>query len=234
MFIVNKKGFPIMGDRINQKAKHIHMDRPERDTFVKNYPVQNFDYNFNSWGFRGFDYEKFLGKKVYICLGDSALVNIGGPIEHSWSSILEEHLDYPVLNFGMIMAGNDAINKLYKTLVDLFDIQDIFVQYSFLHRRIVNGQFDQVVVENHENLNFFLENRINDSIECAVPATMHKWEERLFLQSNNIFTYNDEYDKTFEKTSQVLTNRDGLHFSKRINQLYADYLHKEWIIKNES
>ena len=44
------------------------------------YPIQDFDYQFNSWGFRGPEYDQYVGKAVNICLGDSFTVNVGGPV----------------------------------------------------------------------------------------------------------------------------------------------------------
>ena len=117
------------------------------------YPIQDFDYQFNSWGFRGPEYTQYVGKPVNICLGDSFTVNVGGPIEHSWSSQLAQHFDIPTLNLGMDGAGNDAIKLVYDRACELFDVQDTFVMYSYLHRRLVDNKFTQQGYSDNENRN---------------------------------------------------------------------------------
>src|SRR5210317_286802 len=86
------------------------------------YPVQDFDYQYNSWGFRGPEYEQYIGKPVNICLGDSSTLNVG-----------------------MDGAGNDAIKLVYNRACKVFDVQNTFVMYSYLHRRLINGEFIQDV-----------------------------------------------------------------------------------------
>ena len=80
----------------NYSDKYSGMDCLEKcwdKEWFKNYPIQDFDYKFNSWGFRGPEYNQYIGKPVNICLGDSFTVNVGGPIEHSWPSLLQEKFD---------------------------------------------------------------------------------------------------------------------------------------------
>ena len=152
------------------------------------YPIQDFDYQFNSWGFRGEEYERYIGLPVNICLGDSFTVNVGGPIEHSWCSQLAENFDIPTLNLGMDGAGNDAIKLVYYRACEVFDVQNTFVMYSYLHRRLVDKQFEQVVVVNDtENFEHFLEHRISDVIECALPDWNWTNNERKFLKEQGIY-----------------------------------------------
>ncbi|SVB74928.1 uncharacterized protein METZ01_LOCUS227782, partial [marine metagenome] len=88
-------------DKSNYRQKYSGMDRPKShhhriygpEGWWKNYPVHDFDYNFNLWGFRGPDYSEYVAQPVNICLGDSFTVNIGGPIEYSWASQLDKLLD---------------------------------------------------------------------------------------------------------------------------------------------
>ena len=76
----------------NNSSKTSGMDTPDRgirkikDWYA--YPIQDFTYQFNSWGFRGPEYDEHIGKPVNICLGDSFTVNVGGPIDYSWPSQL--------------------------------------------------------------------------------------------------------------------------------------------------
>ena len=152
------------------------------------YPVQNFTYNYNDWGFRGNDYKEYIGQPVIICLGDSFTVNIGGPIEHSWPSLLAKHFPIPTLNLGMDGAGNDAIKLLYYRACDLFDVQFTFVMYSFMHRRLINNKFYQRVNEDTDNYDYFAEQRIANAIECVLPSWC--WEpntELEHLKSENLF-----------------------------------------------
>ena len=142
------------------------------------YPIQDFDYQFNSWGFRGPEYDQYVGKAVNICLGDSFTVNVGGPVEHSWCSELAKHFDIPTLNLGMDGAGNDAIKLVYTRACKLFDVQDTFVMYSFLHRRLINGEFSQDVNKDNKNFEYFLKQRISNVIECALPLWCWSAEEK--------------------------------------------------------
>jgi hypothetical protein len=169
------------------------MDHPDKGLVTSKdwhaYPIQDFDYKFNSWGFRGPDYNQYIDKKVNICLGDSFTVNVGGPIEHSWCSQLALHFDAPTLNLGMDGAGNDAIRLVYDRACDLFDVQNTFVMYSYLHRRLVDNKFGQEVHNDSENCKYFLEHRIPNAIECALPVWNYTDEERQFLSEIEIYFF---------------------------------------------
>ena len=178
--------YPSVPNRINYHKQHCNIDSTNLYTFDAS--TQNFDYKFNSWGFRDEDFEKYIGKKVNICLGDSIAVNIGGPVEHSWPSQLKTYFDIPTLNFGMEMAGNDALNIVYNKLKEIFDIQNVFVMYSFFHRRLVNGKYKQDLrCDNHENFKYFLRHRIPNVFECALPSQSYSTEEKQFLSELKIY-----------------------------------------------
>ena len=153
------------------------------------YPVQDFNYQFNSWGFRGPEYTQYIGKPVNICLGDSFTVNLGGPIEHSWCSQLALHFDVTTLNLGMDGAGNDAIRLVYNRACEIFDVQNTFVMYSHLHRRLVDNKFEQEVLDDIENFNYFLEHRILNVFECALPSWNCTDEEQKFLSKLEIYFF---------------------------------------------
>jgi hypothetical protein len=160
-------------------------NRSSRDFWE--YPVQDFDYQFNSWGFRGKEYDQYVGQAVNICLGDSFTVNVGGPVEHSWCSQLAEHFDIPTVNLGMDGAGNDAIKLVYNRACEVFDVQDTFVMYSYFHRRLIDNAFRQNVHNNNENFDYFLEQRIPNAIECALSGWNWTDEEKQFLSNQRIY-----------------------------------------------
>jgi hypothetical protein len=168
------------------------MDHPDECVWTSKkwyaYPIQDFDYKFNSWGFRGPECTQYIGKPVNICLGDSFTVNVGGPIEYSWCSQLAEHFDIPTLNLGMDGAGNDAIRLVYDRACDLFDVQNTFVMYSFLHRRLIDGEFERDLhCNDQENFNYFLEHRIPNVFECALPHWTYTDPEQKFLAEQEVY-----------------------------------------------
>jgi hypothetical protein len=177
------------------------LDHPDRSNLSSEewyaYPIQDFDYQFNSWGFRGPDYEQFVGKTVNICLGDSFTVNLGGPIEHSWSSQLAQYLNIPTLNLGMDGAGNDAIKLVYDRACEIFDVQDTFVMYSYLHRRLVDNEFTQHVYSDDENFEYFLDHRIPNAFECAIPFWNFNTQEFNFLKHNNLLFFGGFEDELY-------------------------------------
>jgi len=176
---------------INYQGQYHGIDSPGKSSCslkdFREYPIQDFDYKFNNWGFRDEDFEQYLGEKVNICLGDSFTVNLGGPVEHSWCSQLAEHFDIPTVNLGMNGAGNDAIQLVYSRACEVFDIQNTFVMYSYLHRRLINGEFIQEVHKDNENFEYFLEQRIPNAIECALPIWNWTYNEEKFLSEQGIF-----------------------------------------------
>ncbi len=163
----------------------------------RDHPVQNFDYNFNSWGFRGPEYDAYIGQPVNICLGDSFTVNIGGPVAYSWCDQLAQNFPIPTINLGMSGAGNDAISMLYYRACDLFDVQFTFVMYSFFHRRLKNSEFIQVVKPNRVNFDHFQMNRIPNAIECTLPGWCWTESENDFLRNENIYYFDRPYIGNF-------------------------------------
>ena len=167
------------------------------------YSIQDFDYKFNSWGFRGPEYEQFVGKSVNICLGDSFTVNVGGPIEHSWCSQLAQHFDIPTINLGMDGAGNDAIKLVYNRACNLFDVQHTFVMYSYLHRRLVNNEFTQQLHSDSDNFKYFLEHRIPNVFECALPLWNFTDEEQKFLVEQALYFVDISLTECFSNNQTI-------------------------------
>jgi len=176
----------------NYNNTYSGIDTPEKSpSGLKNfyeYPIQDFDYQFNSWGFRGPEYDQYIGKAVNICLGDSFTVNVGGPVEYSWCSQLAKHFDIPTVNLGMDGAGNNVIKLVYNRACEVFDVQNTFVMYSYLHRRIVDNKFvPHANTTDTENFKYFVEQRIPNVIECALPGWCWTEEEKQFLSELGIY-----------------------------------------------
>tara|TARA_B100000902_G_C27301519_1_gene913104 strand:+ start:55 stop:915 length:861 start_codon:yes stop_codon:yes gene_type:complete len=198
--------------RANFRGKFSGLDdpieTPEGADYWYAYPVQDFDYQHNSWGFRGPEYEQYIGKPVNICLGDSFTVNIGGPIEHSWCSQLAQRFDIPTLNFGMDGAGNDAIKLVYNEVSQAFDVVNCFVMYSYLHRRLVDGFFTSKLHEHEDNVAHFLSNRLHNVHEAAIPSIMYDNKELQLLEDLGIYSQPIERLECFSDQHRSLIDQD--------------------------
>jgi hypothetical protein len=94
------------------------------------YPICDYQYQYNSWGFRGDDYEQYRGQRIIACIGDSATINLGGPVEHSWPYHLSKYFDLPVLNFGIDALSYYDMHVIVDKVKSLFKVDKIFVLYN--------------------------------------------------------------------------------------------------------
>lgn len=224
-----------LNERAGVYATENGMDKPHKGRRTKKQwrAYTSFDYSFNSWGFRGPEYKNLEGSKVNICLGDSFTVNIGAAIEHSWCSQLAQHFDIPTLNLGMDGAGNDAIELVYHKACDVFDVQNTFVMYSFLHRRLVDGKFVHHVntIDDETNFEYFKNRRIKNAIECAIPAWCHSGSDKEYLRKQEVYffdiplTYENwphATDCVCEKSYKALSGQDWPTF-EQFTQLKVDH-----------
>lgn len=105
------------------------------------YPVREYQYQYNSWGFRGEDYEQHLGQEINLCVGDSNTVNIGGPIDHSWVYQLSRYFNIPTLNFGVNGLSFDEVDSIIEKQKNNFKVRRVFVLYNLFDKdRQVPGQ----------------------------------------------------------------------------------------------
>ena len=108
---------------------------PFYSAYMQSHPVRDFDYTFNSWGFRAdYDYEALNvdGKKakIILAIGDSFTMNVGGPLEHSWPSLLQERVNLPVLNGGVDGLGPDSYHLIVEKMRKYFDVQHTFCLFN--------------------------------------------------------------------------------------------------------
>ena len=200
---------------VNYTSKLNGLDNPnEKHTdscWWHNYPLHDFQYQYNSWGFRGPEYDQYIGKPVNICIGDSFTINIGGPIEHSWASQLATRFDIPTINLGMDGAGNNAIKTVYNRASEIFDVQTTFIMYSFFHRRSTKNN-DLVHIgclDDNENIRYFEENMIEDVVYTFIPPWCWSDVELDYLQSehkNNLYNLPNSSSPLLSKLSQKIYN----------------------------
>ena len=230
----------------NYKGQFHGMDKPDHryhtrnapTDWWKNYPVQDFDYQFNSWGFRGPEYEEYVGKPVILCMGDSNTVNLGAPIEHSWSSQLGNMMELPCINLGMVGAGNDAIKLCYDRAYEVFDVQETFVMYSYIHRRLIDNEFTHYVRKgfvptlagktrfkeapyhtDQENFDYFLKQRLPNAHEVFIPPWCYTKPELEFIKDYTKFEYP-------EGGQWRWACRDYHHINEQLNKRIAEHFYE--------
>jgi hypothetical protein len=193
--------------------------------------------NFNEWGFRGPDYSDYVGLPVNICLGDSFTVNHGAPVEHSWPSLLEEKLGTATLNFGLDGAGNDTIKLIHERLNYYFDVQNVFVMYSFFHRRLIDGVLTQIVDSLDVNVKHFEQHFIPDAYYTFIPEWSWDDNEAGYIRAEHSQCLPTDYTnwqpghvkkkQRIHITDKSLFNKDGMHMSLARNQLVAEYFYQK-------
>ena len=209
----------------NYRGRYSGMDSPEYATTREkwhSYPVQDFDYQFNSWGFRGPEYVEHMDKPVNICVGDSFTVNVGGPIEYSWASQLSNRFDIPTLNLGIDGASLEVLKLVYDRACKIFDVQNTFVMYTFFHRRLSEDKrFIHIgCVDPDENIKYFEANKIPNCTFTFLPIWCQMQDEMDYIYNN----YSDNYYDLSQIPFEQATNRDGRHLSRDAHAIVADFL----------
>ena len=215
----------IFGRRANQTMQCVHM-------FTK----QELPYTceFNSWGFRDVPFDQYVGQRVNLCLGDSFVVNQGDVVEHAWPQQLNQRTSIPTLNLGLDGAGNDTIKLIYDRACNYFDIANVFVMYSFFHRRLIDGVLTQCVDDLYENTTYFEKHFVPFAHYTFDPEWCWSDEEADYIRANwsqhlpECYTqwHATGHDKKKHRIPQLdssLFNADGMHMSKERNTRIADY-----------
>ena len=205
------------------------------------YANQQFAYKFNSWGFRAnYEYDVFLNNSVDICIGDSMVMNLGDNISNSWPSILARNNDIPVLNFGVYSAGNDMFKLILERATSLFDVRNIFVEFSYLFRyyNSMPIKFNSHCVDDEVNkmrfinsFNYF--NSFDSFYFTFIPEKSYTSDEIIFIEpytnKNNfieysLFPYDNVPHKWLYKDYKdfVDTNRKKYTNKRSYNKLKSD------------
>lgn len=119
------------------------------------YPIRNYNYVYNSWGFRDHDFEQHVGKEVNICIGDSDTVNIAGPVDHSWPRQLGQYFDIPTLNFGIDGLSFSDIDSMLTKIRSNFRVKRVFILYNLFDN---DQKIASKIIPSYNNLE--IENKI--------------------------------------------------------------------------
>lgn len=191
------------------------------------HPVQDFKYTFNSWGMRAnYNYEDLNtdGKKakVILAMGDSFTMNVGGPLEHSWPSLLQEKVNIPVLNGGVDGLGPDVQYQMIAKMREYFDVQHTFVLFN-LHG---TAMADRLADANSTEQKAMILKKYEWPFGCDY-AFIPPWcwdinmREILLRYFPDAFAYIKEYDFDYSAIPQSI-------FTYLIQQDYTLYSKPNW------
>ena len=130
-----------------------------------NHIWQNFDYTYNSDGFR--QTGPYPDADI-IAVGDSFTEHHGGPEWEAWP----KHIGKPVINLGQDGAGNDTIADIVEWGVNKFKPKTVLVMFSYLHRYHWNGEFRADDVDHRRGQDRMLHS-FNRILECTKGLNFH-------------------------------------------------------------
>jgi len=184
---------------------------------------QNFDYKYNSDGFRTTYYDSGI-----VAIGDSFTEGWGAPIEQQFT----KHIGKDVINLGVDGAGNDAIADIVNWSVNKFNPHTVIVMYSYFHRYNGEKQFQADCTNDYQNALRFIKavNSIRETcdrhhslnakvklIETCIPDDLYLEDEIDII--DNIIPNRVRYE-------QIDTARDGAHFGPNTVKLIGEELAK--------
>jgi len=185
--------------------------------FDTNYPWP-VTYKFNSRGYRDLDWPKDLQtlKSSIWCIGDSATMGIGVPIEHSWPSQLEQKLNNRTIKIAMLGASNEWITRKITSLVKEIHPSTIVVHWSFTHRREL-AEVNLPQVANLYWKTFY--NAIRDADWPDVDLHEFNTLPDVIKQEINDIHYNPNIDKfNFDSIDYEIYDEDRiLHYAESAN-----------------
>lgn len=125
--LMNKEFKFYSPDKLSKCADKKHFNR---------YPY-TVNYKFNSRGFRDSEWSNDLKNAIW-CLGDSATVGIGAPLDHGWVKQLEKITNLSTINLGLRATDNYTISKLAQEIIVTLNPKNIVILWSFFERRPLN------------------------------------------------------------------------------------------------
>jgi len=130
---------------------------PWYSAYMDLHPQPDFAYTFNSWGMRAnYNYEELNvdGKKaeIILAMGDSFTMNVGGPLEDSWPSLLQEKVNIPVLNGGIDGLGPEVHVNMIAKMREYFNVQHTFCLFNLHGGMIANQLADANDVEQRSSI----------------------------------------------------------------------------------
>jgi hypothetical protein len=197
----------------------------------KNWPG-GINYQFNEIGFRTRSINEFTGKEILV-IGDSFSLGLGCNQSQCWPSVLENLLQYPVLNFSLNGASNDWMARKVQQLLEFFTPRAILFHHTFSHRR-ERDQPDwkddertecNACYTSEENFKNLLDNLKIIQTTCQSIPTIHGFVSKWHDQNVD---YSQFKNYTIPPIDVVDLARDGFHYGpithKYLAQLYATNL----------
>ena len=127
----------------NTVTPHHACDSPELcndSAWFTQYPWP-VEYRFNSRGFRDQEWPSDLQSATW-CVGDSATVGVGQPLEHTWVHLLSQRLQQRTINVSLTGASNAWILRKALSILQQVQPRRMVIHWSFFHRR-ENNILDQ-------------------------------------------------------------------------------------------
>jgi hypothetical protein len=201
---------------------YLYRDDPALVKLNPEYPY-TVTYKFNSRGYRDAEWPDDLScvKNSNWCIGDSAIVGLGAPIEHSWPAILESKLNNRTIKVAMVGASNNWIFRQAEQILKEIQPKLLVIQWSYFNRR----ELDEATAREQRWQAFY--NAVKDSNwpECTVdninllaPEILDEIEHYHHYRFDN-WVYDEDRVLNYDITS---TAHDNVNYTvNRIKQIEA-------------
>ena len=100
----------------------------------QSYP-HTISYQYNSRGFRDYEWPASGLQEAIWCIGDSFTAGIGIPFTHTWPQVLQQKTNRRTINISLDGASNNWIARHAQEIIKELQPRHLIVQWSFSHRR---------------------------------------------------------------------------------------------------
>lgn len=97
-------------------------------------------YEYNSRGFRDFEWEMDTLNETIFCVGDSFMVGIGQPFEETLPQLLKYRTNTNTINISMDGASNEWISRKVNYIIEHIAPRVVVIQWSYSGHTIHEGR----------------------------------------------------------------------------------------------